>query len=102
MEDALRQTVKKSPQELSRSINGDAKTEVQALFRITVVLQSNKVEFKPSIAELTQTVNNISGGDRDDRRSATADDVLAEEGAASADKAKAPASMPTSRTMRTS
>ena len=91
VEDALRQTVKKSLQELSRSINGDAKTEVQALFRITVVLQSNKVEFKPSIAELTQTVNNIS-------KEAIATtgavprltDVLAEEGAASADKAKAP------------
>ena len=44
------------PQDLSRSINGDAKTEVQPLFRIQVVLQMNKVEFKPSIADLTQTV----------------------------------------------
>ena len=60
VEDALRQTVKKSLQELSRSINGDAKTEVQALFRIQVVLQSNKVEFKPSISELTQSVNSVS------------------------------------------
>ena len=60
VEESLRQTVRKSLQELSRSINGDAKTEVQALFRIQVVLQSNKVEFKPSIAELTQTVNNVS------------------------------------------
>jgi dynein heavy chain len=60
VEDALRQTVKKSLQELSRSINGDAKTEVQSLFRIQVVLHASKVEFKPSIAELSQTVNNIS------------------------------------------
>ena len=60
VEDALRTTVKKSLQELSRSINGDAKTEVQALFRIQVVLHASKVEFKPSIAELTQTVNYIS------------------------------------------
>ena len=60
VEESLRQTVRRSLQELSRSINGDQKTEVQALFRIQVVLQASKVEFKPSIAELTQTVNNVS------------------------------------------
>ena len=60
VEDSLRTTVKRSLQDLSRSINGDAKTEVQALFRIQVVLQMNKVEFKPSIADLTQTVNSVS------------------------------------------
>ena len=60
VEESLRQTVKRSLQELSRSINGDAKTEVQALFVIGVVLHASKVEFKPSIAELTQTVNTIS------------------------------------------
>ena len=53
VEDALRQTVKRSLQELSRSINGDAKTEV-ARSSASVVLSANKVEFKPSIAELTQ------------------------------------------------
>ena len=47
VEDALRQTVKRSLQELSRSINGDAKTEVQPLFQIHVTLQGSKVEFKP-------------------------------------------------------
>ena len=60
VEDALRQTVKRSLQELSRSINGDAKTEVQPLFQIHVTLQGSKVEFKPSISELTQTVNTAS------------------------------------------
>ena len=60
VEDSLRQTVKKSLQELSRSINGDAKTEVQPLFQIHVTLQGSKVEFKPSIAELTQSVNSVS------------------------------------------
>ena len=59
VEDALRQTVKRSLQELSRSINGDAKTEVQPLFQIHVTLQGSKVEFKPSISELTQTVNSV-------------------------------------------
>ena len=49
-----RQTVKRSLQELSRSINGDAKTDVQALFLIHVALHASKVEFKPSIVELTQ------------------------------------------------
>ena len=43
VEEALRQTAKRSLLELSRSINGDAKTEVQALFRISVVLQTSKV-----------------------------------------------------------
>ena len=33
---------------------------LQSIFCITVVLQASKVEFKPSIAELTTTVNNIS------------------------------------------
>ena len=60
VEDALRQTVKRSLQELSRSINGDAKTEVQPLFQIHVTLQGSKVEFKPSISELTQTVSSVS------------------------------------------
>ena len=60
VEDALRMTVKRSMQELSRSINGDAKTEVSALFRIQVVLHASKVEFKPSIQDLTATVNTAS------------------------------------------
>ena len=60
VEESLRQTVKRSLQELSRSINGDAKTEVAALFRIQVVLHASKVEFKPSIADLTATVNSMS------------------------------------------
>ena len=60
VEDALRQTVKRSLQELSRSINGDVKTEVQPLFQIHVTLQGSKVEFKPSISELTQSVNSVS------------------------------------------
>ena len=82
------QTVKKSLQELSRSINGDAKTEVQPLFRIHVVLQNNKVEFKPSIAELTQTVNNVSKEAIATTGDAAADEALAE-AAESGDKGAA-------------
>ena len=60
VEDSLVQTVKRSLQELSRSINGDAETEVQPLFQIHVTLQGSKVGFKPSIAELTQSVSSVS------------------------------------------
>lgn len=63
VEDALRLTVKRSLQELARAINGDAKTDVQPLFQITVTLHTSKVEFKPAIAGdtgLTQTVNAVA------------------------------------------
>ena len=62
VEQALRATVKKSLQELSRAINGDSKTEPQPLFRVHVVLDgvTNKVEFNPSIIHLTQSVNVVS------------------------------------------
>lgn len=56
--DALRQTVKRSLQELSRAINGDNKTEPQQLFKINVVLDSNNnVGFVPTMMELTQKIN---------------------------------------------
>ncbi|KAE9255217.1 Dynein-1-beta heavy chain, flagellar inner arm I1 complex [Phytophthora fragariae] len=60
LEDALRQSVKKSLQELSKAINGDAKTDPRPLFRIHVVLEDNKVEFKPFMADLTQMVNTVA------------------------------------------
>eukprot|EP00935_MAST-01C_sp_MAST-1C-sp1_P000961 g961.t1 len=59
-EQCLRQTVKKSLQELSRAINGDNKTDPQTLFRIAVVLEGNRVEFRPSMINLTQVVNVVS------------------------------------------
>ena len=58
--EALRQTVKKSLQELSRAINGDAKSEPQALFKVNVVLENNTVAFRPTMINLTQTVNMVS------------------------------------------
>nr|CCA21283.1 inner dynein arm heavy chain 1beta putative [Albugo laibachii Nc14]CCA21656.1 dynein heavy chain 2 putative [Albugo laibachii Nc14] len=60
IEDALRQSVKKSLQELSKAINGDLKTDPRPLFRIHVVLEDSRVEFKPLMASLSQMVNNIA------------------------------------------
>lgn len=60
LEDSLRTTVKRSLQELSRAINGDARTDVQPLFRINAVLMANHVEFEPTIASLKETVESVS------------------------------------------
>jgi dynein heavy chain len=65
VEDALRLTVKRSLQEISKAINGEGKTqdapsEVHPLFKINVVLQSQRVEFSPTLAKLETTVNDIS------------------------------------------
>ena len=56
VEAALFTTAKSSLEELSRSINGDGTTEVQPLFGLQVALK-RKIEFAPSIADLTQAVN---------------------------------------------
>jgi dynein heavy chain len=63
VEQALRATVKRSLQSLSRAINGDHKTRAdpQTLFKIDVVLEKNeRVEFKPTLIQLTQVVNAVS------------------------------------------
>ena len=60
LEDALRQAVKKSLQELSKAINGDAKQEPTPLFRVHVVLEDNKVDFRPLMINLTQMVNSVA------------------------------------------
>ncbi|RHY79984.1 hypothetical protein DYB26_013670, partial [Aphanomyces astaci] len=57
LEDSLRQSVKKSLQELSKAINGDAKTDPHPLFRVHVILEDGKVEFNPLMVNLTQMVN---------------------------------------------
>ena len=59
-QEALRTTVKKSLQELSRAINGDSKNEPPPLFKVNVVLDGHRVEFKPSMINLTQMVNVVS------------------------------------------
>lgn len=61
LEDALRLSVKKSLLELSKAINGDAKSEPQPLFRVYVVLEEdNTIEFRPLMLNLTQMVNTIA------------------------------------------
>eukprot|EP00736_Rhodelphis_marinus_P013382 Rmarinus@m.14828 len=61
LEDALRQTVKRSLQEVARAVNGDSKTEVHPLFKVNVILESNNhVELRPSMTQLSQTVHSVS------------------------------------------
>jgi hypothetical protein len=60
LEDALRSTVKRSLQALSRLLNGDSKTEVLPLFRVTMVLERNaRVELRPTIQQLFDTVHKV-------------------------------------------
>ena len=60
VEEGLRGTVRKSLQEISRAINGDARTEVHPIFRVNMTLEKDKVEFKPTMNSLTQMVNAVS------------------------------------------
>ena len=60
VEMALRNTVKKSLQELSKAINGDAKTEPQTLFKVNIVLENNRVDYRPTMINLTHVVNIVA------------------------------------------
>ncbi|GMI21327.1 hypothetical protein TeGR_g3290 [Tetraparma gracilis] len=60
VENALRTTVKKSLQELSKAINGDAKTEPQTLFKVNIVLENNRVDYRPTMMNLTHVVNIVA------------------------------------------
>lgn len=65
LEEALRTTVKRSLQALSRLLNGDSKTEVMPLFRVTMVLERNaRVELRPTIQQLFDTVHKVDGSMR--------------------------------------
>ena len=62
VEDALRASVKRSLQEISKSINGEGKnrdnaTEVHPLFKVNVILDSQRVDFSPTLPLLEETVN---------------------------------------------
>ena len=57
---ALRHTIKRSLQELSRSINGDAKTEPQTLFGVKIVLENGRVDYRPTMINLTHVVNIVA------------------------------------------
>ena len=61
LEDALLATAKNSLLDLSRAINGDARSEPTPIFTVTVILDaSQKIEFSPTIISLTQMVNIVS------------------------------------------
>ena len=61
LEEALRTTVKKSLQELSRALNGDNKTEVTPIFNVILVLEkNNRVELRPTVQDLFNMIHNVS------------------------------------------
>ncbi|KAJ9437970.1 Dynein-1-beta heavy chain [Diplonema papillatum] len=61
IDDALRQTVKRSLQEISRAIIGDAKAgDPGQLFQVSVVLDGPRPELQPGILQLSQIINNVS------------------------------------------
>ena len=61
LEDALRTTVKRSLQELSRALNGDNKMEVIPLFNVLTILKNNRrVELKPNVQDLFNLIHTIS------------------------------------------
>ncbi|KAJ1531260.1 hypothetical protein HK405_001362, partial [Cladochytrium tenue] len=65
VEDSLRFTVKKSLLEVSKAINGEAKSregtaEIQPLFKLNVVLDAQKVDFSPTLQKLDDTVNKVA------------------------------------------
>eukprot|EP00752_Nemacystus_decipiens_P009956 g8879.t1 len=57
---ALRNTVKKSVQLLSKAINGDAKTDPQTLFKVNIVLESAQVDYRPTMINLTHVINIVT------------------------------------------
>ena len=58
VEVALRQTVKRSLQELSRAINGDAKTSLRS--SVNIVLEQGRVDYNPTMINLTHVVNIVA------------------------------------------
>ena len=60
VEVSLRQTVKRSLQELSRAINGDAKSEPQTLFGVKIVLENSRIDYRPTMINLTHVVNIVA------------------------------------------
>jgi dynein heavy chain, axonemal len=67
LEEALKQSIKRSYHIISRAINGDKSHDVQPIFKVNVLLEksgsdhnaSQKVEFKPSMQSLTEMVNSV-------------------------------------------
>jgi len=60
IEHALKQSVKRSLQELSRAINGDSKSDPQSLFTVNILLDQIRVSYSPSMVNLTHSVNIVA------------------------------------------
>ena len=65
VEESLRVAVKRSLQEIAKSINGEGKNrdgaaEIHPLFKVNVVLESQKVDFNPTLQRLEETVNKVA------------------------------------------
>lgn len=65
VEEALRLTIKRSLQDISKSINGEGKNrdgvvEVFPLFKVNVVLEMQKVDLAPNLNKLEEVVNKVS------------------------------------------
>ena len=57
MEHSLKNSVKKSLQELSKVINGDSKTDPVVIFTVQIQLLEDHCMYLPSMIQLTQNVN---------------------------------------------
>ena len=57
MEHSLKNSVKKSLQELSKVINGDSKTDPVVIFTVQIQLLEDHCMYQPSMIQLTQNVN---------------------------------------------
>ena len=63
VEAALRSTVKRSLTELQKAICGDPANKDQELtpvFKLSLVLQTGVLDYRPTVLELTQMVNEVS------------------------------------------
>ncbi|EGF78014.1 hypothetical protein BATDEDRAFT_91203 [Batrachochytrium dendrobatidis JAM81] len=65
LEDALRSAVRRSLLEISKAINGEGKNrdggcEVHPLFKVNVILDTQKVDFSPTLQRLEDTVNRFA------------------------------------------
>ncbi|KAJ3195453.1 Dynein heavy chain 2, axonemal [Irineochytrium annulatum] len=65
VEESVRVSVKRSLQEISKSINGEGKNrdgsaEVHPIFKVNVILENQKVDFNPTLQRLEDTVNKVA------------------------------------------
>jgi len=59
IEEAMKNTILQSLQNLSSAINGNSLEDQQALFHVRVLLDSS-IEFRPTMIDLTNTINRIT------------------------------------------